>query len=320
MIDGYQVMVEGRFLKKASIHDEEWQERSLEDPAALLAQLGTRPLQPDLFTFSERLGDDAADFPYRSSSENLAVIAIRTFPDWWATLPQATRKNVRRSVKRDVVVRSVSFDDALARGIKAIYDETPIRQGRRFWHYGKDLSTIKAENATYLDRSEFIAAYFKDELIGFIRMTYTGKVSTLLQIVAKNVHYDKRPANALLSKAVEVCAHRGMSYLVYGQYIYGNKTDAPLVEFKRRNGFEQRLVRRYYVPLTAKGAAYLALNLHLGLRRFLPKAVENILLSARARVYAWRYHSAAERAKTNTEELPLPGASPEKQVAVSGPS
>ena len=41
-------------------------------------------------------------------------------------------------------MRRVPFDDALVRGISRIYDETPTRQGRRFWHYGKDLDAAKA--------------------------------------------------------------------------------------------------------------------------------------------------------------------------------
>ena len=43
---------------------------------------------------------------------------------------------------------------AFSRGISNVYNETPIRQGRKFWHYGKSFDQVKAANATYLDRSE----------------------------------------------------------------------------------------------------------------------------------------------------------------------
>ena len=76
-------------------------------------------------------------------------------------------------------------------------------------------------------------------------------------------HYDKRPANALIAKAVELCEQQGMSYLMYCNYVY-NDPESSLTEFKRRNGFEQALVPRYYVPLTLKGKIALRLGLHRG--------------------------------------------------------
>ena len=59
--------------------------------------------------------------------------------------------------------------------------------------------------------------------------------------------------NALIAKAAEVCEQKGISHLIYGQFIYGNKRRSSLVEFKRRNGFEQVNFPRYYIPLTLKG-------------------------------------------------------------------
>jgi hypothetical protein len=114
-------------------------------------------------------------------------------------------------------------------------------------------------------------------------MVHVGNVSSIMQIISKNAHYDKRPANALLSKAIEVCAEKGKSHFIYGQYVYGNNNDGPLTEFKRRNGFEQILLPRYYVPLTAWGRFCVARKLHLGVRRLLPRAVENTLLQWRAK-------------------------------------
>ena len=36
-------------------------------------------------------------------------------------------------------------------------------QGRKFWHYGKDLNTVKRENGTYLDRCEILGAYYSGQ-------------------------------------------------------------------------------------------------------------------------------------------------------------
>ena len=67
---------------------------------------------------------------------------------------------------------------------------------------------------------------------------------------------DKRPANALIAKMVEVCEAKGISHLIYGLYNYGNKRNSSLLEFKIRNGFEEFLVPRYYIPLTTIRVRY----------------------------------------------------------------
>ena len=111
-----------------------------------------------------------------------------------------------------MAVKTVELDDALIQGITEIYNETPVRQGKPFPHYGKDFSTVKSETSTLLDRSEFIGAYHGNELIGFIKLVYLGNIASILNIVSKNAHYDKRPTNALIAKAVEICSQKGISH------------------------------------------------------------------------------------------------------------
>jgi hypothetical protein len=91
------------------------------------------------------------------------------------------------------------------KGIQQIYNEAPLRQGRPFWHFGKDFDTVKRENGTYLERSEFLGAHLHHELIGFIKIIYVDRIATLIQILAKNEHQDKRPMNALVANAVKLC-------------------------------------------------------------------------------------------------------------------
>ena len=76
-------------------------------------------------------------------------------------------------------------------------------------------------------------------------------------------HYDKRPANALIAKAVEICEQEGISHLMYCNYVY-NDPKSSLTEFKRRNGFEKVLLPRYYIPLTPKGKIALRLAFTAG--------------------------------------------------------
>jgi hypothetical protein len=285
-IQGRAIITRGKWLKTAEIHDEHWQPGSLENPDLVIMELKRQGLNADIFTFAQKLPETQPRFKFPLEWDNLAVIPITSFADWWENrLPQETRKNVRRSAKRGLATRTAVFDEALVQGIKRIYDETPFRQGRRFWHYGKDIELVRRENSSYLDVCDFIGAYCQDELIGILKLVYAGNSASIMQIVSLNKHHDKRPTNALLAKAVEICEQRGMAYLIYGQYVYGKNDQSPLTEFKRRNGFEQVLVPRYFIPLTMKGNIAMNLGLHRGLRTWLPRWLERWLLDLRAKSY-----------------------------------
>jgi hypothetical protein len=167
-------------------------------------------------------------------------------------------------------VKEADFNDRFIQGIVNINNETPIRQGKPFWHYQKSFEAVKHENSTYADRNIFLGAYEQDELIGYLRITCVDTVAHILQILSMVKHFDKRLANAMIAKAVEVAAEKGFSQLTYCSYIY-NDPDSSLTEFKRRNGFEQVFVPRYYVPLTLKGSIALKLGIHRGFLQRLPK-------------------------------------------------
>jgi hypothetical protein len=302
-VSGYTVIAKGGSIKTASIFDDVVQEGDLvKDPEAFVAALKQSGLKADVLTFFQRPPDVAPKFKHHFDWDNWAVVDTSNFDAWWEKLPQEARKNTRRATKRGVVVNSVPFDDALAQGIHKMCNESPMRQGKPFWHYGKDFETVKREHATYLERSEFVAAYFENELIGFIKMVYTGRLAVILHILAFNSHYDKRPLNALITKAVEICAQKGMLYFVYGNYVYGNKKDSTLVEFKRRNGFEQLNFPRYYVPLTLKGRIYVALRLYRGVVGLLPGPVLNVLLKIREKLYTKKETAGAAKPEAAKDE------------------
>ena len=100
-----------------------------------------------------------------------------------------------------------------------IYNETPVRQGKKFWHYNKDFETVKMENGTFADRSIFIGAYFEDTLIGFVKIVLTEGCASTLQVISKIEHRDKKPTNALLAKTVEICASIGVP--TFGRWLVG---------------------------------------------------------------------------------------------------
>ena len=134
----------------------------------------------------------------------------------------------------------------------AIFNESPVRQGRPFWHYGKDFETVKTQFSRYVYRERMIGAYYEGELVGFIMLANAGRFGITGQIISSLKHRDKSPNNALIAKAVEVCAEQGLGHLIYLFW-----SEDSLAEFKRRCGFEPVRVPRYWVPLTWKGRSRL---------------------------------------------------------------
>lgn len=286
-IGGNTTIVKGTWIRLAQLKDEELIEGEIvENPQTFVSLLKQSELRADLFTFAERPPQITPRYEYHVEWDNWAVIPITTFQEWWESrLPQVSRKNVRRAGRRGVVVRSVPFDDELVSGIERLYNETAVRQGRQFWHFGKDFDSVKRVNGDYRERSEFIGAFLGGELIGFVKIVYVGHIATLVQILGMNEQRDKRPVNALLAHTVEVCERRKVSLLVYGKYTYGNGRETSLSEFKRRNGFEEMRFPRYYVPLNTRGKLAIRLRLHLPMSAVIPSWAIGLVLDWRSRFY-----------------------------------
>jgi hypothetical protein len=284
------VIVRGKWLKMASIYEEKTVEGEIvSDPELFIREIRGSKLGVDVFTFPQRFTQPERKYSYPYEWDNVAVLPITTYDEWLAKKAQTdVRQNVKKSAKRGVVARVVPFDDQLVRGIMEIYNESPIRQGRPFWHYGKDFETVKKETSHCVERSVFVGAYFQDELIGFIKLLFTGPAADLVLIVSKQSHFDKKPTNALIAKAVEVCAERKTPYLMYAKFVYGNKASSSLVDFKRRNGFEAMKFPRYFVPLTLKGKLAVKTKAYRDFKEVLPERLVNAALSARSKFYARR--------------------------------
>jgi hypothetical protein len=286
-IGGRTVITTGRLLKIASVKDEDLQEgETVIEPSVFVSQLKQTALDADIFTFVQKLPLITPRYNYHFEWDNLAVIPITSFSDWWdKRVEPSVRRAVRKAAKAGVVVKVAEFNDAFVNGIVAINDETPIRQGKPFWHFQKSFEAVKRENSTYAERNIFVAAYYHDELIGFIRMTYVDRLANIVQLLTMTKHFDKRPGNALVAKAVEICEQKGISHLVYCNYIY-NDPKSSLTEFKRRNGFEKVLLPRYYIPLTPKGKIALSLGLQRRLSQHIPKSLVTQVLRIRSLWYS----------------------------------
>jgi hypothetical protein len=288
---GKAVIAKGKWIRIAEVHDEQWLETELEDPQGCIEKLKEREshgLRADIFTFSQKPSSNIPKYPYPMEADSIAAIRLGSFKDWWEKLPQETRKNVRRAQKRGVVVELRKFDADLIKGISDVNNDSPMRQREPNIYYGRSLDQVRKDYSAFIDRSDFICAYVENEMIGFLKLVYRGEVGSILNFTPKGSHSDKRPGNALIAKAVELCEAKGISYLTYGKYNYGNKGDSPLREFKTRNGFEEILVPRFYVPLTQWGRVCLALKLHRGLLGILPHRLINAAIRGREKWYDFK--------------------------------
>jgi hypothetical protein len=294
------VIATGRWIKIAAINDEDVVEGVIvEDPGSFITRLKESRLNADVFTFAQRPPEIAPKYDYHWDWDDWAVIPTCSFKDWWNNLPQVSRKNVRRSARRGVIVKVTPFDDNLVKGVHRIYNSIRVRDGRLFWHYGEGLETVRQGLGTYLDRSDFIGAYWRDELIGFLKIVYVDHLAIIFHIISMDEHYDKRPQNALIAKAAEVCEQKEVSHLVYGKLIYGNKRRSTLVEFKRRNGFQQVRFPRYYIPLTLVGKMFVQLRLYRGVTGLIPEPILQLLLRCRA----WFYRTISTNRTLRHDQL-----------------
>lgn len=281
------VIVSGKLLKIAEIFDEYWVEKkNLPKPSLVLDILKKMDQPPDMFTFAQRVPDAKPEYNYPYEWANYAVMELETYDHWLKKqISSAAKRNVNSSQKKGVEVKVVPYDDDYVRGIMSIYNETPVRQGRKFWHYGKAFDAVKAENGTYAERSTYLAAYYQEEMIGYLKIVWDETTAALMQILSKLAHYDKRPNNALFAEAVRQCCARGIKHFSYESYVYGNKTDNTLTEFKRSNGFIRMDVPRYFVPLTAKGSLALRVGLHKNPKEKIPPELLKRYIQLRTRWY-----------------------------------
>ena len=240
-----------------------------------------REIGVDIFTFIERKWHHTFSHPQKSwikADDNVAILKVTNYDEWWKSIGKKTRNMVRKADKMGVSTDIVTPDFKLAEGIWKIYNETPIRQGRAFWYYGVTLETVKRLILSTRN-SAFIGSYVEDELAGFIRLIHGDNIAIISQIMSLQKQWNKAINNALLAKAIEVCANQQVKWLMYGRM--GNHPS--LDRFKQNNGFNRLSLTRYYIPLTKKGKIATKLGLHRDLKDALPELIKPTLIS----IYNW---------------------------------
>jgi hypothetical protein len=287
VIDNKSLVIKGRLFKTARLQDEYYVPAG--DPSEIIPQLRASSHRVDIFTFVQEIHDPTPHYEFHQVCDELAVLPIKDYDFWFnKQLYFKPRNKLRKALKSGVQVKVVAFTDELVGQIKAVYDEAPVRQDKRNWNYGKDLGTLKREHSTFLDTSEFIGAFVANELIGFAKLTCSGKTGMLMNIVAKNSHRNKAPSNALIAKSVELCAARQLTHLAYGSW-----RGRGLQDFKVANGFQRYQVPRYFVPLTMRGTMALGLRLHLKPVDYLPRWCIESAARLRGHLLALRFKRVA---------------------------
>lgn len=282
IVDGKKINITGKVVRIAMIENE-WFE-DIESPELLIHSLQRSKLKADIFTFWQRLPESQPKYNYPMEWDNVAALSISSYEHWWnKQIDAKTRNVIRKAEKKGVVIKVASFDDEFVKGITNIFNETPIRQDKPFWHYGKDFETIKREMSDRLDKAEWIGAYYDGDLIGFIKLLYAGRYAMTVEILSMIKHRDKAPTNSLLAKAVEICDKKNILYLVYAKWPRGT-----LADFKCNNGFEKVDLPRYYIPLSLKGKIALKFNLHHGFKEIIPDKIKLRLIDLRKKWYSRR--------------------------------
>lgn len=281
------------FIKVARLKEEWFQ--NIDNPEYTIEELKRRRFPVDVFTFKQELSENIPKYNYYMEYDNSAAITITTYEDWFnKKVHPMVRRAIRKSEKKGVIVKSIEFNDELVQGITKIYNETQIRQGRKFWHYGKKFDTVKKENNTFVENSQFVGAYINEELVGFMKIVFSTNTAIPMQILSLISHRDKAIPNALISKAVQICSERKVHYFVYGKISRGINGLDTLSEFKQRNGFEKIEIPRYYVPMSVVGEYILKYKLHHGLKGLIPEEYLNKLKEYRNKYYDYRYKNYGE--------------------------
>jgi hypothetical protein len=240
-----------------------------------------REMGVDVFTFIERKWCytlPKTEKIHGKENENVALLEIHSFDDWWKKIGKKTRNMIRKAEKSGIETEKVVPNEKMTKGIWRIYNETPVRQNRSFPHYGISLQKIQ-ENISSQQNAIHIGAYFNNELAGFIQLIYDSNFSMISQILSLKEHWNKAVNNALIAKAVHIDATRGIKWLMYGRM--GNHPS--LDKFKRNNGFVKFPLSRYFIALTKRGKLAIKLGMHREMKDILPESIINPLIP----IYNW---------------------------------
>src|ERR1043166_6397166 len=158
------MVVTGKIVRTARI-EEEWFD-DVEEPEEIIDDLRQNSIKVDIFSFWQRFPEKTPKYQYYMEWDDIAVVPVKSYDYWWSKQIKArTRGLIRKAQKEGIVVKEAEFTDDFIKGMVSIFNETPVRQGRPFWHYGKSFETVKREFSRFLFRATLIGAYLGEGLI-----------------------------------------------------------------------------------------------------------------------------------------------------------
>src|SRR5205823_3482501 len=112
--DGKVYIIQGKFLKIASLKDE-WQQ-DVDDPDETIAVLKRCPIRVDMLRFWQRIPESEPKFRYYREWRHVAAIPIANYKQWWdKQIRFRARNKMRKAQKLGVVVQEAQFDDDFVR-------------------------------------------------------------------------------------------------------------------------------------------------------------------------------------------------------------
>ena len=226
----------------------------------------------DVLSFRERSWCNTVTPPFKVKvcKDNVAIAEFSSYEDWLQNLKHETRARIKRAAKRGLITKEVTYSDDFAYGVWRIFNESKVRQGRRFTHYGESLESVKRQLS--LSKDIIIGAFDGKEVVGFIQLAIGDNTGQITQILSLERKREMLPNNALIAKAVEVCADHGLTWLVYARM--GNHPS--LDSFKRNNGFQKIEIKRFYAPLTVRGKIFLLFGLQRSIKDSVPSFLKPV--------------------------------------------
>ncbi|MCW4010403.1 MAG: GNAT family N-acetyltransferase [Candidatus Bathyarchaeota archaeon] len=191
-----------------------------------------------------------------SCVETIGLLKIESFDSWFKALPQRERSTIRKTQRKGLKTCVVDVDEDFVKGAFQIYNETPMRQGRKYSGYGLSLDDVRGKFLK-MDNSEVMGAYLDGRLIGLMLVEFGDRVAAMSSFLSLISQRKMSPNNALIAQAVKRCSEKGYRFFTYGNMGYNPSLDF----FKKNNGFKRYPVTRYYAPLTAKGQLAVKLKL-----------------------------------------------------------
>jgi hypothetical protein len=209
-----------------------------------------RAKRVDLFSFIQRSFLEPSawrELGFYSCPETIGLLRIQGFDAWLKSLPGRERTVVRKA-ERTLKTHVVDVDEEFVQSAYGVYNETPIRQRRRYSGFGMTVDDIRLKFSN-LQTSEVIGTYLDNKLIGLMWVELGDQVAAMMSFISLISQRNKNPNNALIAEGVRLCDEKGYHYLTYGNMGYNPGLDF----FKKNNGFKRVAVPRYFVPLSYKG-------------------------------------------------------------------